>query len=112
MSCRALPLQTQVAAAALAALLLGTASNAQDAAPAHAHREPAVALQPLAQHARTVSSALAHLGQPLPPEDLERIDDAIAEPDESTAVERLQQVLDRHVLVVVDINPESRVKVA
>jgi hypothetical protein len=112
MSGRALQVQTQVAAAALAALLLGTGSSAQDAPPAHAHPAGAVALQPLAQHARTISSALAYLGQPLPPEDLRRIDEAIAEPDESTAVERLQQVLDRHVLAVVDINPESRVKVA
>ena len=68
-------------------------------------------LQPLAQQVRRLETALGFLGQPLPPEDHAAINAAIALPDESAAVGRLQEVLDRHVLARVDINPESRVKV-
>ena len=68
-------------------------------------------LQPLAQQVRRLETALGFLGQPLPAEDHAAINAAIALPDESAAVRRLQEVLDRHVLARVDINPESRVKV-
>ena len=68
-------------------------------------------LQPLAQQVRRLETALGFLGQPLPPEDHAAINAAIALPEESAAVRRLQEVLDRHVLARVDINPESRVKV-
>jgi hypothetical protein len=68
-------------------------------------------LQPLAQQVRRLETALGFLGQPLPAEDHAAINAAIALPDESAAVGRLQEVLDRHVLARVDINPESRVKV-
>lgn len=68
-------------------------------------------LQPLAQHVRRLESALEALGQPLSAAMRQRIDDAIAETDERLAATRLEQALDPLVLVTVDINPESRVKV-
>jgi hypothetical protein len=88
--------------------------HAQQPAPGHLHPMPeaAMPLQPLAQHVRTIASALAYLGQPLPAEDQRLIDEAIAQPEERLAVARLQEILDKHALVIVDINPESRVKVS
>jgi len=77
----------------------------------HAHPASPVALQPLAQQARRVETALAFLGQPLPATDREALDEAIAMSDESAAVDHLQQILDRSVIAHVHINPESRVKV-
>jgi len=71
-----------------------------------------VALQPLALHARQIETALAYLGQPLPAADHAAINEAIAEEDEAEAVKRIEAVLDRYVLFEVEINPESRVKVA
>ena len=70
-----------------------------------------VPLQPLAQQAHQIENAMAYLGQPFSAEEISRIDEAVAEPNESKAVERLQNVLDSHVLAVVQINAESRVKV-
>ena len=71
-----------------------------------------VALQPLAQQVRRLETALAYLGQPLPAADRAAFDEAIAMSDPAAGVARLQEVLDRHVLAIVQINPESRVKVA
>src|SRR5438034_10087864 len=70
-----------------------------------------MALQPFAQQVRQVESALRYLGQPLVEQDQEAINRAIGEVDEATAIARLEQVLDKYTLAVVDINPESRVKV-
>jgi hypothetical protein len=72
---------------------------------------PAVPLQPLAQQVRRLETALAFLGQPLPSTDRAAINEAVAMADERAAVASLQQVLDRHVLANVHINPESRVRV-
>jgi hypothetical protein len=72
---------------------------------------PAVSLQPLAQQVRQMETALSYLGQPFSADELARIDDAIGDKQENEAVRRLQSVLDPHVLALVDINPESRVKV-
>ena len=79
----------------------------------HVHPADAdsVPLQPLAQQVRRLETALAYLGQPLPAVDREAVDSAIAMNDEKAAASRLQQILDRYVLVTVHINPESRVKV-
>src|SRR5215469_9770119 len=78
----------------------------------HVHpAPPVVPLQPLAQQVRQLEEALAYLGQPLAPADHRRINDAIGRSDEASAVAELQAVLDPYVLVNVDINPESRVKV-
>jgi hypothetical protein len=75
--------------------------------PAQTH----VALQPLAQQVRQVESALGYLGQPLTEQDQEAINRAIGEADEAAAIADLEQTLDKYTLAVVDINPESRVKV-
>lgn len=77
-------------------------------------RKPAqtrVALQPFAQQVRQVESALGYLGQPLAEQDQEAINRAIGEVDEAAAIAHLEQILDKYALAVVDINPESRVKV-
>jgi hypothetical protein len=77
----------------------------------HQHQAATVPLQPLAQQARQLEEALNYLGQPLPPGAHQRINEAIANPDEAAAVGDLESVLDAYTLVTVDINPESRVKV-
>ena len=71
-----------------------------------------VSLQPLALQVRQVETALAYLGQPLAESDRQAIDQAIAgADDEAAAVAHLQQILDKYTLAIIDINPESRVKV-
>lgn len=60
--------------------------------------------QPFAAQVARVVEALDFLGSPLPATES-------AELRTSDSVERMQQILDRHVLVAVEINPESRVKV-
>src|SRR5215510_5644578 len=72
---------------------------------------PAVPFQPLAQQVRQMETALSYLGQPFSADELARIDEAIANAQESEAAKRLQSVLDPHVLALVQINPESRVRV-
>lgn len=96
--------------AAILILSLTLGLRAQD------HVHPAgvdtVPLQPLAQQVRRVETALAYLGQPLPAADREGVDAAIGLTDERAAVTRLQEILDRHVIATVYINPESRVRVS
>jgi hypothetical protein len=70
-----------------------------------------VALQPFAEQVRQVETALAYLGEPLSPKDQKTIDALTANADEAAAVEGIEQILDRYVLAIVEINPESRVKV-
>jgi hypothetical protein len=70
-----------------------------------------VPLQPFAQQVRQVETTLAYLGEPLPQIDQDAINEAIANPDEAAATARLEQLLDKYTLAIVDINPESRVKV-
>src|SRR5437870_881916 len=79
----------------------------------HVHHEEAatVPLQPLAQQVRRIENALEYLGQPLGATEQKQINDAIAESDEASAVQKIQQVLDKLVLVRIEINPEGRVKV-
>src|SRR5258708_36104740 len=105
------PAHVVIATAAVTAFLSGPLRAQAPPDPPPAPSVAVIPLQPLAQHVRAVASTLAYLGQPLTPEDLRRIDDAIAEADERAAVQRLQDVLDAHVLAVGDINPESRGKV-
>ena len=68
-------------------------------------------LQPLAQQARRLETALRYLGEPLSDADRQAIDAALAQPDEADGVRQIEQVLDRRVLVRVHINAESRVRV-
>ena len=70
-----------------------------------------VSLQPFAQQVRQVETTLAYLGQPLSADDHEAINQAVANADEAAAVMRLEQTLDKYTLAIVEINPESRVKV-
>ena len=87
----------------------GAAQAPGDPSP-HPSTRP-VPLQPLAQHVRLLERALSYLGQPLAPEDRDRINHATAGTDEAAARAEIEAALDRYVLVVVGINPESRVKV-
>ena len=70
---------------------------------------PAVTVegQPLAANVRRVVQALELVGQPLPGEVAAKLEAAAKERDQSV----LQVTLDKHVLLAVAINPESRVKV-
>src|SRR5256885_15628085 len=70
-----------------------------------------VSLQPFAQQVRQVETSLAYLGQPLAQADQDAINRAIANADESSAITQLESILDKYTLAVVEINPESRVKV-
>jgi hypothetical protein len=58
-----------------------------------------------------VVTTLAYLGAPLPPKDENAINALIAKTDEAEAVSGLEQILDKYTLAIVEINPESRVKV-
>ena len=89
-------------------ILCGIAA-AQDAT--HQHAPAPIPLQPLAQQVRQLEEAMNYLGQPFATAELRRIHEAIANPDEAAAVRALESILDAHVLLNVDINPESRVKV-
>ena len=70
-----------------------------------------VPLQPFAQQVRRLEDALSYIGQPLPMADHVAINRTLALNDEAEAAKKLQEILDQHVLVEVDINAESRVKV-
>jgi hypothetical protein len=87
-----------------------TAEAAQ--APSGASPTPRpVSLQPLAQHARLLERALSYLGQPLAPEDHDQINRATSATDETAARAEIEATLDRYALLIVTVNPESRVKV-
>jgi hypothetical protein len=73
--------------------------------------QPAVPLQPLAQQVRQLETTLGYLGQPLSSEDARLIDDAIGATNEEEGARQIQAALDKYVLAVVRINPESRVSV-
>src|SRR3954471_2096108 len=92
-------------------VLLGTVAAAQETTHQHAAAPAPIPLQPLAQQVRQLEEAMNYLGQPFGTADLRRIHQAIANPDEAAAVHALESILDAHVLLTVDINPESRVKV-
>src|SRR5687767_551982 len=71
-----------------------------------------VELQPLKAQVKRVAEALAYLGEPLTREHQAALDKAVASMNADEAVEAIQKVLDQRCLVGVNINPESRVKVA
>src|SRR6266566_6580369 len=66
-----------------------------------------VAGQPLAANVTRLVEALDFLGASLPKDVRNSLAEAARKPD----AERLQQTLDKHVLFIVELNPESRVKV-
>jgi hypothetical protein len=69
-----------------------------------------VAPQPLVAQARRLVEAMEFLGEPLSKETVAALDKAAAAGSDEEIVRGVQQVLDQHVLAVVEINPESRVK--
>jgi hypothetical protein len=64
--------------------------------------------QPLAANAGRILKALDFLGAPLPEDETKALNKAIDDKD----AKKLQELLDKHVLFAVTINPEARVKVA
>jgi hypothetical protein len=68
----------------------------------------AVEGQPLAAAARRLTQALQFLGTPLPDGEIAALEPAL----EARDAKKIQKVLDPHVLLVVSLNPEARVKVA
>jgi hypothetical protein len=95
----------RVAAAALILAVTGPRPAAFDP------RLPLVEVeqQPLAAQALRIAEALAYVGAPLPAADREALLEAASRPDGAAAI---QAILDRHCLLDVHVNPESRVKVA
>ncbi|WP_165219047.1 CehA/McbA family metallohydrolase [Aquisphaera insulae] len=97
----------------LPAFLLSLALVLAAPPPASAERlplVPGVEFQPLSAQARRVADALEMLGRPLPPKDRERLFRAIEGSDPEASVRAIQQVLDAHCLIGIEINAESRVK--
>jgi hypothetical protein len=72
---------------------------------------PSVPLQPFALQVRQIESALEYLGEPLTSAEQQQINEAISDPDEAAAINRIEEILDKRVLAIVAINPESRVQV-
>src|SRR5687768_1061260 len=70
-----------------------------------------VEAQPIKAQAKRVAEALQLLGEPLSKAETAALDKALAASDEA-AVEAVQKVFDPRCLAGVNINPESRVKVA
>jgi hypothetical protein len=71
-----------------------------------------VEFQPLAAQARRVAQTLDLLGAPLSAQQSESLQKALANEDASQAIQQVQAVLDPLCLAAVNINAESRVKVA
>jgi hypothetical protein len=90
------------------ALSAGAASCAGQAPEPAAH----VAFQPLAAQAKRVVETLDLLGAPLPASDRRAVLEAAGGADADKGVATIQRVLDKHCLFLIQINPESRVKIA
>ena len=71
-----------------------------------------VSLQPLVLQTKALSEAMELLGTPLPEETRTALDAAYKKPNQAEAISTIQAALDPHCLMAVNINPESRVKVA
>jgi hypothetical protein len=71
-----------------------------------------VEAQPLKAQVKRIVESLDYLGQPLTAEQRKALDTALENADDARSVAALQKALDPLVLVGVNINPESRVKVA
>jgi len=84
------------------------------AAGAGARQEaPAVEFQPLAAHAARILEAMDMVGSPPSAADRDALQLAIrGVPDQARGAAAIQRILDRYCLLLVHINPESRVKVA
>lgn len=71
-----------------------------------------VEAQPLKAQVTRVVQALELLGNPLAKDERSALEKAFNEKDAASSIEKIQAVLDPLCLVAVNINPESRVKVA
>ncbi|HEY0173628.1 MAG TPA: CehA/McbA family metallohydrolase [Pyrinomonadaceae bacterium] len=71
-----------------------------------------VEAQPFVAQARRLVEAMEYLGEPFSPEDRRAIERAAEDEDTARGVAAMQSVLDRRVLLRVEISPESRVRVA
>src|SRR5437588_12013657 len=71
-----------------------------------------VEAQPLKAQVHRVAQALDFLGEPLTKEQQAALDRATANTNADESIEAIQKVLDQRCLAGVNINPESRVKVA
>src|SRR5438045_6255667 len=71
-----------------------------------------IELQPLVAQVRRAIEAADFLGSPISASDKAVLDAAFQKPGGDEAGEAIQRVLDKYCLFGVDINPESRVKVA
>jgi len=94
-SCKLFPMRTIL----LAAVVLPTLVMGQQL-PVVNDVEP----QPLAAQIARLVDAMEYLGEPLPPADVTALKQA-------ATADRMQEILDRHCLAAIHINPESRVKV-
>ncbi|MGC3966329.1 MAG: CehA/McbA family metallohydrolase [Pirellulales bacterium] len=99
-------------ARALCLIVIATASAASNAAAEPLARVAGSDAQALKAQVTRVAQALDLLGSPLTPEQRKSLDAALAEADGAAAYLKIQDVLDPLCLVGVNINPESRVKVA
>lgn len=70
-----------------------------------------VELQPLAAQTARVAKSMQYLGAPFPQSDLDAIKEAASSADKPAAIKKIQSILDKYVLLNVDISPESRVSV-
>jgi hypothetical protein len=71
-----------------------------------------VAFQPLAAQVERLIQAMAYIGAPLSDGDVSTLRAAMKSTNEVEALRTIQATLDRHCLIMVHINPESRVKLA
>lgn len=93
-------------------LCFGSLSLAMAAEDAKLPLVAGVEAQPLKANAKRVAEALDYLGQPLAAEQKKELDAALTNTDDAQAIKAIQAVLDPLALAGVNINPESRVKVA
>lgn len=100
------------AAVVACALLVAVFARTLRAADAPLPAVEGVALQPLVAHARALTEAMDYLGTPLPESSRSALEAAYRNPDAAEAVRAIQAALDPLCLIAVEINPESRVKVA
>lgn len=88
----------------------GAASLSAQTTPADTVVE-GVSAQPLRSQVKRLIESLNYLGQPLAAATKQTIEEALELPDEESSI-RLQELLDPLVLVHVNVNPESRVKIS
>ncbi|MEO6183920.1 MAG: hypothetical protein ABIP71_12615, partial [Verrucomicrobiota bacterium] len=74
--------------------------------------EKSVEWQPFAAQVNRLTEAKDYLGSPFSADEKKAMAALIQESDTKRASEKLQEILDRHCLFGVNINPEMRVKVA